>query len=360
MRIAIATDAWMPQVNGVVRTLQTTVTQLEQRGHQVAMITPDQFLNVPMPGYREIRLAVAPRAGVRRSLGHFAPDVVHVVTEGPIGWAARRWCIDRQVAFTSAFHTRFPDYLSVRTGVPAERFWPVMRRFHRPSAAVFASTLRLCNELGHRGIANARLWSRGIDTTLFYPAGPVDMRIARLPGPVMLSVGRVAAEKNLEAFLAADVPGTKVVVGDGPALAALKRRYGQAVFLGALSGEALAQVYRAADVFVFPSLTDTFGLVMIEALACGLPVAGFPVSGPLDIVGEGGCGPDGALVRPVGAVNADIAAAIRVALMVHRRDAAAYGAGFVWDRCTDQFEAGLIDARIAIASADSIRIAVNG
>lgn len=360
MKIAIATDAWIPQVNGVVRTLQMTVAQLEQRGHQVEMITPDQFLTMPMPGYHEIRLAIAPRAGVRRALNSFAPDVVHVVTEGPIGWAARRWCIDKGIAFTSAFHTRFPDYASVRTGVSADWFWPLMRRFHRPSAAVFASTRRLCDELSYRGIANSRLWSRGIDTKLFRADGPVHERIARLPGPVMLTVGRVAAEKNLDAFLGCDVAGTKVVVGNGPALTALKRRYPQAVFMGALSGEELASVYRAADVFVFPSLTDTFGLVMIEALACGLPVAGFPVPGPLDIVGSSGRGADGALTSPVGALDDDLAAAIRNALRVDRQAAAACGASFRWDRCTDQFEAGLVDALNAHSGQDRGQVVANG
>lgn len=351
MRIAIATDAWEPQVNGVVRTLRMTVDQMEARGHSLLLITPDRFLTVPMPGYSQIRLAVAPRGGTRRMLNGFAPDVVHIVTEGPIGWAARRWCRDRGIAFTTAFHTRFPDYLAVRTGVSPDWFWPVMRRFHRASSAVFVSTPRLRDELAYRGIANGRLWSRGIDTGLFHPDGPVDARLKRLPGPVLLSVGRVAAEKNLEAFLGADVPGSKVVVGDGPALAGLKQRYPHAVFLGALEGEALAAAYRAADVFVFPSHTDTFGLVMIEALACGVPVAGFPVPGPLDIVGATGRGPDNALPAPVGVLYDDLAAAILGALRLDRGVAAAYGRRFQWSACTDQFEAGLELARQEVQAA---------
>lgn len=349
MKIAIATDAWVPQVNGVVRTLQMTITQLEQRGHTIDLIAPDHFLTVPMPGYPEIRLAVAPRAGVRRSLAAFTPDVVHIVTEGPIGWAARRWCIDRGVAFTTAFHTRFPDYLAVRTGVSADWFWPVMRRFHRPSSAVFVSTPRLRDELGYRGIANGRIWSRGIDTALFNTEGAKLETLARLPRPIMLSVGRVSAEKNLEAFLGADVPGTKVVVGDGPALAQLKQHYPEAVFMGALGGEQLANAYRAADVFVFPSLTDTFGLVMIEALACGLPVAGFPVPGPLDIVGADGRGPEGALRQRIGVLDDDLTAAIRGSLHLDRGAAADYGRSFRWERCTEQFEAGLEHARLAMS-----------
>lgn len=345
MKIAIATDAWEPQVNGVVRTLRMTIRQLEERGHEIAMVTPDRFLTVPMPGYGEIRLAIAPRSGTRRILRGFAPDVVHIVTEGPIGWAARRWCMDMGIAFTTAFHTRFPDYLAVRTGVSSDWFWPVMRRFHRASAAVFVSTPRLRDELAYRGIANGRIWSRGIDTDLFRPDGPVDERLARLPGPIMLSVGRVATEKNLEAFLGADAPGSKVVVGDGPALSTLKAQYPQAVFTGALAGEALAAAYRAADVFVFPSLTDTFGLVMIEALACGVPVAGFPVPGPLDIVGATGRGPESSLAAPIGVLYDDLAAAIHGALRLDRGLAADYGRSFQWSRCTDQFIAGLDHAR---------------
>ncbi len=341
MKIAIATDAWEPQVNGVVRTLQTTVAQLIERGHSIELIAPDRFLTVPMPGYGEIRLAVAPRAGTRRALSRFAPDVVHIVTEGPIGWAARRWCMDSNVAFTTAFHTRFPDYLSVRTGVSPDWFWPVMRRFHRSSSAVFVSTPRLRDELAYRGIASGRIWSRGVDAELFHASGPVDEALARLPRPILLSVGRVSTEKNLDAFLGAEISGTKIVVGDGPALTSLKQRYPQAVFTGALSGEALARAYRTADVFVFPSLTDTFGLVMIEALACGAPVAGFPVPGPLDIVGATGRGPDGRLARAVGSLDDDLAQAISRALRVSRQAAADYGRAFHWSACTDQFEQGL-------------------
>jgi len=351
LRIAIATDAWEPQVNGVVRTLRMTMDQLETRGHAVGLVTPDRFLTVPMPGYREIRLAVAPRAGTRRLLDRFAPDVVHIVTEGPIGWAARRWCIDRGIAFTTAFHTRFPDYAAVRTGVSADWFWPLMRRFHRPSRAVFVSTPRLRDELAGRGIEGARLWSRGIDTGLFRPDGPVDARLARLPRPILLCVGRVAAEKNLDAFLALDLPGSKLVVGDGPALANLKQHYPRAVFTGALAGEALAAAYRAADAFVFPSLTDTFGLVMIEALACGLPVAAFPVPGPLDIVGPAGRGPEGDLSAPVGRLDKDLGAAIAAALPLDRAAAARYGRSFRWDACTDQFEDGLRHAMRASEEA---------
>jgi glycosyltransferase involved in cell wall biosynthesis len=352
VRIAIVTDAWVPQVNGVVRTLTVTVTQLLERGYEVELIVPDQFLTLPMPGYSQIRLAVAPRLGTRRSLRAFAPDVVHIVTEGPIGWSARRWCIQTGTPFTTAFHTRFPDYASVRTGLSADWFWPLMRRFHAPAQAVFVSTKRLRDELTERGIPGGRLWSRGIDPEIFQPQGTRHPALDRLSGPILLSVGRVSYEKNLEAFLDADVEGTKVVVGDGPALVDLKQRYPRAIFLGALHGADLASAYRAADVFVFPSLTDTFGLVMIEALACGVPVAGFPVLGPLDIVGEDGRGAEGELHEPVGALDKNLSVAIRSALDVSRSAAARYGQTFDWDRCTDQFIAGLRHACGETGDAD--------
>ena len=286
MNLAIATDAWYPQVNGVVRSLSTTLGQLRARGHNVEVIAPDRFLTVPMPGYASIRLAMAPRFGVRRMLDTMEPELVHIATEGPIGWAARGWCLSRGVPFTSAFHTRFPEYAAVRTGISAERFWPIMRRFHAPSSAVLVSTRSLADELTRRGIGPTMPWSRGIDDSLFHPEGPRHPAMTALPGPVLLNVGRVAAEKNLEAFLQAKVPGNKVVVGEGPALATLQRKYPQVLFLGSLSGEELATAYRAADCFVFPSRTDTFGLVVIEALACGVPVAAYPVSGPVDILGH--------------------------------------------------------------------------
>jgi glycosyltransferase involved in cell wall biosynthesis len=337
MKLTLATDAWLPQVNGVVRSLSATLDELQRRGHQVETVTPEHFLTVPMPGYASIRLAMAPRFGVRRMLDKAHPDIVHIATEGPIGWAARGWCLSRGVPFTSAFHTRFPEYAAVRTGISAERFWPIMQRFHAPSRAVLVSTGSFARELRARGIAHTRRWSRGIDQDLFTPNGPRHPAMADLTGPVLLNVGRVAPEKNLEAFLDADVPGHKVVVGDGPALESLRRRYPHVLFLGALSGEELASAYRAADCFVFPSLTDTFGLVVIEALACGVPVAAFPVTGPIDILGEDGCGIEDGPDRPAGAVDASLDRAITRALAVDRRDAARLGSLYSWERATDQF-----------------------
>jgi glycosyltransferase involved in cell wall biosynthesis len=337
MRIALCTDAWHPQVNGVVRSLAATVSRLVERGYAVELITPQQFRTVPCPGYSEIRLALAPRFGTRRALAAFAPDVVHIATEGPIGWSARSWCLAHGVPFTTAFHTRFPDYAAVRTGLSPERFWPLIRRFHAPSRAVIVSTLSLGQELEGRGLPQWRMWSRGIDPAQFHPGHAALPEIAALPGPVQLYVGRVAVEKNLPAFLEARTRGTKVVVGDGPDLEMLRARYPQARFLGAMAGAQLARAYCSADVFVFPSRTDTFGLVMIEALACGVPVAAYPVAGPLDVVGASGRGPDGGNRAHIGALSEDLSWAIEQALVLDRNEAAAYGAGYSWDRATDQF-----------------------
>lgn len=346
MRIAICTDAWHPQVNGVVRTLAATVERLIARGHEVELITPGQFRTMPLPGYSEIRLAMAPRFGTRRTLGDFAPDIVHIATEGPIGWSARGWCKANDVPFTSAFHTRFPEYAAARTGLKPEHFWPVMRRFHARSRAVLVSTPTLADELARQGIEHTRLWTRGIDGELFRPGHAPLPQMAVLPGPVLLNVGRVAVEKNLTAFLDADVPGSKVVVGDGPDLMRLKARYPQVRFLGALHGEDLARAYCSANVMVFPSRTDTFGLVMIEALACGVPVAGYPVPGPIDIVGLSGRGPVDGLPMRIGALDDDLAIAIHKALTCDRLGAAVHGASYNWDRATDQFLAAVEEAAL--------------
>jgi glycosyltransferase involved in cell wall biosynthesis len=341
MKIAIATDAWTPQVNGVVRTLEMTVKLLRERGYDVTVISPDQFRTVPCPGYGEIRLAVAPRFGLRKRLAQIQPDIVHISTEGPIGWSTRKWCMTHGVPFTTAFHTRFPDYASVRTGLSPDFFWPVMRRFHAPSRAVLSATPRLSEELARRGITHTRPWTRGIDVNIFKPGLSSHPALANLPRPILLSVGRVAIEKNLEAFLDAEFEGTKVVVGDGPALVELKARYPDAVFTGSLTGHDLARAYAAADIFVFPSKTDTFGLVMIEALACGVPVAGYPVPGPLDIIGANGRGPHDELAAPVGGVHKELSQAITLALTCDREAGARYGARFTWDNAADQFLAAL-------------------
>jgi glycosyltransferase involved in cell wall biosynthesis len=331
MKIALVSDAWAPQVNGVVRTLATTMDRVEAIGHGVAALTPDQFATVPCPTYREIRLALGCGAAMARRLDDLDPDAVHIATEGPLGWAARRWCLTNGQPFTTSFHTRFPDYLAMRTRLPADWFWPPVRRFHAPATRVFAATATLETELQARGVPHTHRWSRGVDLTLFTPDGlPLDA-IADLPRPILLHVGRVAIEKNIEAFLALDTPGSKVVVGDGPALALLRQRYPHVQFVGALHGERLAAAYRTADALVFPSRTDTFGLVMIEALACGTPVAAYPVPGPLDVIGE----------RGGGVLRADLGAAVRGALALDRGGCAAIGRGYDWSVCTGQFLAGL-------------------
>lgn len=347
MRIAITTDAWFPQVNGVVRTLAATVNELTRRGYEVELITPQQFRTMAMPGYASIRLALAPRFTARRLLHAFCPDLVHIATEGPIGWSARGWCKAHGVPFTTAFHTRFPDYAAVRTGLSPERFWPLLRRFHGQSRTVLVATESLREELAARGFARTLPWGRGIDQGLFRPDGALHPSLAALPRPLLLNVGRVAPEKNLEAFLALSTPGSKVVVGDGPALDALRGRFPEAHFMGAMAGEELASAYRAADCFVFPSLTDTFGLVLIEALACGVPVAGFPVPGPLDVIGRNGRGWQNDFPAQIGALDGDLGVAVARALRADRVAAALYGRQFSWDRATSQFLAAIESARQA-------------
>lgn len=341
MKIAIATDAWFPQVNGVVRTLAATVTELDRRGYEVELITPERFRTMPLPGYPSIGVAIAPRFSARKLLHAFAPDIVHIPTEGPIGWSARGWCLAHDIPFTTAFHTRFPDYAAVRTGISAERFWPIIRRFHRDSRAVLAATATLERELIARGISRVRRWTRGIDHWTFRPDGELHPAMQHLPRPILLNVGRVAMEKNLDALLSLDTPGSKVVVGDGPDLDALKERYPDVHFLGSMAGDELASAYRTADCFVFPSLTDTFGLVILEALACGVPVAAFPVAGPLDILGPNGRGEDNAFPATIGSVHADLNLAIGRALMVDRQAAAIFARRFTWEAATDQFIAAI-------------------
>ncbi|MEN9717511.1 MAG: hypothetical protein RIQ99_389 [Pseudomonadota bacterium] len=344
MRIALVTDAWFPQVNGVVRTLSETVSEMIARGHEVELITPQNFFTIPMPGYSSIRLAVVPRFKTRRMLDAFAPDIVHIATEGPIGWSARSWCRARHVPFTSAFHTHFPEYAAVRTGISAERFWPIMRRFHARSCTVLVATDSLAKELADRGITHTWRWSRGIDQQTFRADGEPHPAISALPRPILLNVGRVSAEKNLDAFCGSDVAGSKVVVGDGPALSDLKKRYPEVHFLGVLTGESLASAYRSADCFVFPSRTDTFGLVIIEALACGVPVAAYPVTGPIDILGADGHGVGSRSNTPVGVLNEDLDQAITTALTLDRKAAVEFGTGYSWQRATDQFYAAIQSA----------------
>jgi glycosyltransferase involved in cell wall biosynthesis len=333
MRIAIITDAWEPQINGVVRTLQSVRGVLERDGHGVMTLSPDLYRSLPCPSYPEIRLAMARASDVGRRIAAFAPDAIHLSTEGPLCIAARRWCLDNGHAFTTAYHTQFPDYVARRTGLPPRVVWRYIRWFHAPSRAVMAATPSLRAQLGARGIGPLRHWGRGVDLATFTPDAPPPAIYAALPRPIQLYVGRLAVEKNIDAFLRSAHPGTKVVVGDGPARASLETAFPSALFLGPLTGRALAGAYAGADVFVFPSRTDTFGLVMIEALACGVPVAAFPVPGPADIV-----------TADTGALDTDLDAAIAGALMRDRRGCAAYGATFTWDASARQFLDALVPA----------------
>lgn len=342
MKLTLVTDAWEPQVNGVVRTLATTVRLLATRGVRVQIISPDQFWSVPMPSYPEIRLAMTTRRRIGKLIRGFGPDALHIATEGPLGWLARGWALANGMAFTTSFHTRFPDYVAARIGIAPRRVWRVMKRFHGPASRIMVATPRLAAELAAQGLTQTSLWSRGVDIDLFRPDIAPHPALAELKRPIALHVGRVAVEKNIEAFLAAPWPGEKVVVGDGPALDGLQKRFPAAHFLGALHGPALASAYAGADVLAFPSRTDTFGLVMIEALACGTPVAGYRVPGPLDIVGADGFGPDGRAPGRVGAVAHDLGEAMAAAVKARRADCVAHGRRFGWDDCVDQFLAGLV------------------
>ena len=331
MRIAVVTDAWTPQVNGVVRTLQSVRAALEADGHEVLVISPDRFLSMPCPTYPEIRLALASTSVVGGMLEEFGADAIHLATEGPLCLAARRWCLKRHLPFTTAYHTQFPDYVAARTGVPAEWVWHYIRWFHAPAGAVLASTPTLRAALAEHGLPQTRQWGRGVDLTCFHADGPRCPEMSDLNGPVQLAVGRVAVEKNLEAFLTSGHPGTKVVVGDGPARADLEARFPDALFLGARYGDELAACYRSADVLVFPSRTDTFGLVIIEALACGTPVAAFPVPGPIDV-----------LAPTTGAMANRLEDAIGAALTLDRAICATEARTFTWEASARQFLAALI------------------
>ncbi len=317
MRILIATDAWHPQVNGVVRTLMMMAEAARKLGAEVHFLTPERFRTVALPSYPDLRIALPGPTRIARLIEDLAPNNIHIATEGPIGCLVRRYCLRKRTPFTTSFHTRFPDYVSARFPVPKSWVWTALRRFHLPSSAVMAATPALADELRGRGFHNVVLWPRGVDAAFFHPRQT--HRGAR--APIFLSVGRVAVEKNLEAFLTLDLPGTKVVVGDGPAKAELERKYPDAVFLGALHGEALAEAYAAADVFVFPSLTDTFGLVLLEALASGVPVAAFPVSGPNDVIGN----------APVGALNDDLRLACLTAMTLSRPACRDFALKQTWD-----------------------------
>ena len=331
MRILIATDAWHPQINGVVRTLTMMADAARDVGTDISFLTPQSFATVALPSYPDLRVAVPGPARIARLIADARPDNIHIATEGPIGLLVRRYCLKRGLPFTTSFHTRFPEYISARSPIPESWVWAGLRRFHAASQAVMAATPALAEELGARGFRNVTLWPRGVDTNLFRPR---DFDLG-LPRPIFLSVGRIAVEKNLEAFLALGLPGTKIVVGDGPARAELERKYPDAVFLGAMQGERLAEAYAAADVFVFPSRTDTFGLVLLEALASGVPVSAFPVCGPKDVIGD----------APVGVLDEDLGAACRGALTISREECRAFALKHTWENCARAFIDNIVHAR---------------
>ncbi|MBD8876409.1 glycosyltransferase family 1 protein [Roseibium polysiphoniae] len=287
--ILIVTDAWHPQINGVVRSLERTAGELEKIGVRVEFLTPADFRTLPCPTYPEIRLSLAHKGMVRRRIDAHGCDHLHIATEGPLGLMAASIARKRNEPFTTSYHTRFPEYVSARLPVPLSWSYGWLRRFHNSGQGCMVATRSLEDDLHARGFTNLQRWSRGVDENLFHPVEG-SVLPADLPRPIFMNVGRVAVEKNIEAFLELDLPGSKVVVGDGPQLESLKRKYPDAHFTGSKVGEDLAAHYASADVFVFPSLTDTFGNVLLEALACGVPVAAFPVMGPLDVIGETGAG----------------------------------------------------------------------
>lgn len=324
MRILISTDAWRPQINGVVRTLEALAARLEEQGSTVAFLTPEGFPSVPVPTYPGLRCAIPNRAEIARRIESFRPDAIHIATEGPIGLAVRHYCLRRKLAFTTSFTTRFAEYVSARAPVPLSWGYAVLRRFHAPAAATMVSTASLMSELESRGFGHLRFWTRGVDTELFRPEIAANLD---LPRPIFMSVGRIAVEKNLDAFLSLDLPGSKVVIGDGPQEAALRAKYPKAVFLGSLTGQTLAAHIAAADVFVFPSKTDTFGIVQLEALSCGVPVAAFPVTGPRDVISG----------APVGVLDDDLRQACMGALSISREACRAHALRYSWHESARQF-----------------------
>ena len=332
MRLAIVTDAWLPQTNGVVRTLSVTSSQLQRSGHVVEIIEPRAFRTLPCPTYPEIRLALRPYGRLAAQLSALDPDSVHIATEGPLGMAARRWCRRRGRAFTTSYHTRFPEYVRARAPVPLRLSYAHLRRFHGAAARTLVGTPSMMRALQERGFRNLALWSRGVDTDLFRP-GP--KAFLDLPRPIWLYFGRVAVEKGIDDFLRLDLPGTKLVVGDGPGIAECRRRHPEAVYAGYRHGEELAAYVAASDVFVFPSRTDTFGLVLLEAMACGLPVAAYPVTGPLDVVTHG----------VNGMLGEDLRAAALAALDLDPRACREHALRYTWEAATGQFLEHLVAAR---------------
>lgn len=326
-RITIVTDAWHPQVNGVVRSIENTNTELERMGVEVCMVTPQNFHSIPCPTYPEIRLSVAGYRRIAKVIEKSQPSYVHIATEGPLGFMARRWCIKNGMPFSTSYHTRFPEYVAARFPIPESWLYAFVRWFHNGGSACMVATPSLESELEERGVKNLKRWSRGIDARQFHPRLRAEKPFD-LPRPIFMTVGRVSVEKNLPDFLELDLPGSKVVVGDGPARAELQARYPDVLFTGVKTGEELADAYAQADVFVFPSRTDTFGNTILEALASGVPVAAYPVTGPIDIIGRNG---------RAGALNDDLRQACLEALSCSSQDALALARTYSWEKASKQF-----------------------
>ena len=324
MKILIVTDAWLPQVNGVVRTIEATNRELEKMGHEVMMITPEYFPTVACPTYPEIRLSLFPFRRVAQIIRAEQPDAIHIATEGPLGIAARSYAKKHGLAFTTAYHTRFPEYVQARFKIPLSWTYRFLRWFHDPAQYMLAPTPVVERDLQRYGFTNVKMWTRGVDIAHFHPRND---RVLNSAEPIFLYVGRVAVEKNIEAFLALNLPGSKWVVGEGPGLAELKQKFPDVHYLGLLDAEQLAHVYSSADVFVFPSKTDTFGLVLLEALACGTPVAAYPVTGPIDVIGD----------SAAGALDHDLRSACLRALEIDSATARAHAEQFSWRKCTEEF-----------------------
>ncbi len=341
MKIALITDAWRPQINGVVTTLVELVDQLNAKGHVVEVIHPDLFKTRPCPGYAGIDLAVRPYAQLAKQLDSFKPEAIHVATEGPLGWAARKYCVKHALPFTTAFHTRFPEVLKAALGIPLWLGYALFRYFHKPSAGVMVPTLGVKRLLEKRGFVRLREWTHGVDMQLFEYAHTVKHHptLHDLPRPIALYVGRVSYEKNIDSFLSMPWHGSKVVCGVGPLEATLKEKFQHVRWLGVLPRDELAQVYASADVFTFPSRNETFGLVMLEAMACGTPVAAYPVDGPLEVLRPTG----GDLTqRKGGVLHEDLAYASLEALKIPREQARAQAMSFSWDESTRLFEQHLV------------------
>ena len=328
MRIAIATDAWTPQINGVVTTLLRTRAELVALGHEVLMITPEGRRTVPCPTYPEIRLALFQGRKVARQLELFSADCIHIATEGPLGFAARRYCVKRRLPFTTSYHTQFPEYVRARAPIPVGLSFAFLRWYHGPARKTLVPTASMKKMLEAKNFKNVEIWSRGVDTVLFNPADKIEFRSHR---PVWITVGRISVEKNIEQFLRLDLPGSKVVIGDGPERTRLEHEYPDCHFLGYKFGAELSAHLAAADVFVFPSRTDTFGLVMLEAMACGLPVAALPVTGPVDVVRQG----------VTGVLDDDLERACLAALQIDRDACRRFAESRTWRHCTEQFLAQL-------------------